>query len=125
MSGLPLLPPTPPRTENTPAQPSRCDGSASRATLSAPVPATGGAGHLPEGKTAFGFLVHEGEHLPVVRNIAEFHVQEIRPPNYYGNVTRYSYTVWQSGVAWTENYSQRDWGRLVERGEAYEVDDES
>ncbi len=79
--------------------------------------------HLPVGKEAYGFFVHQGKHLPVVRSAApiidwatldsERSVVDI--------AWAHSYTVWQNGVAWTENFSQRDWDRLKAKGEAYEV----
>ena len=74
--------------------------------------------HLPENKTAFGFLVYEGEHLPVVRSRRTEHVIGVM-----GMGLEYiaSYTVWQDGMARAENYSQRDWNRLIEKGEVYET----
>lgn len=84
-----------------------------------PTAAEDRAGHLPEGKEAFGFLVHEGEHLPVVRNellTAYSHSDDFTHRLYW-----YSFTAWKNGAALPENYSQRDWDRLVEKGKAYEV----
>ena len=92
---------------------------AHRPDAETPNRATTGRAGLPEGKEAFGFVVIGGEYLPVVRNERKqwSMAEAVRRPVYH-----YSYTVWQDGAALAENYSQRDWDRLVERGEAYEVE---